>query len=330
MTTRKLLTVVACMVLGTALSGCQIGGSTVSDKEGYFSWVDEQGRVRYSPIVEAPAQESPVSENTVEEEFTTANYPDAEELRRKGYVRDGDEQPYFTWRDADGTLRTTYYQPDTRTDEEKGATVPAVGATPATVYLAGAVLAESAPVPGHDPDAFAILGIKETGVDYLTRFSETCCNTLNTEAHERWQEGREFGVRLEESSPEHRFLTGVSPYQLIALPQTDRIGGEMYRVRSYANKGVVVLSVLFLDSELKPLRLVTDMVSDFEPENWHRRGYLETHIPVSNTRKKEHWMLLFTRDVDLQGQTVIETRHGLLRIPHVTSGEIGLTTVDAP
>ena len=48
---------------------------------------------------------------------------------------------------------------------------------------------------------------------------------------------------------------------------------------------------------------------------------------VENARKR--WMLIFTRDEDLEGQTVIETDRGPQKIPHVSTGEFGLTTVKA-
>ncbi|WP_236744244.1 hypothetical protein [Marinobacter similis] len=103
----------------------------MSEREGYYTWVDEQGRVRYSPIVatsdQTPAKESAsetagagqqkmpesnaaaapaeeaggaVSSEGEETEFTLENYPDANELAKDGYVRPGERQPYFTWRDA--------------------------------------------------------------------------------------------------------------------------------------------------------------------------------------------------------------------------------------
>lgn len=272
-----------------------------------------------------PAESQPASDD----EFTAENYPDAEELRRQGYVREGDEQPYFTWRDADGTVRNTYYQPDTRTDEEKGRVAPPLGETPAKVYHASDTLVEAEPVAGYDPDAFTILGIDSNDDDYLTKFSETCCSTLDVENHERWQENREFGIHLDESSPTHSFLTGKSLYQLIALPQAEDAGGGMLRLRSYATgKGVVAPSVVFLDGNLRPVRLITDMVSDFVPENWHRRGYLEARIPYFSTGA-ERWMLIFTRHQDLEGQTVIETRRGPRKIPHISTGEMGLKMIDA-
>lgn len=334
MITRKVLTALACTAL---LAGCQVGGSTVSEKEGYFTWVDEQGRARYSPIAEAHSVGSPDKSvpdkpvaggkeqngESAAEEFNTGNYPDAEELRRKGYVRDGDRQPYFTWRDAEGNVRTSPYQPDTRTEAEKAFVALSSEVTPARVYRANDTPGTSEPVVGYDPNAFAILGIEESNGNFLERFSETCCQALDVQNHERWQEGRELGIYLTEDSPVHRFLTGESPYQLIALPYGASSGEQVLRMRSYANNGVFIPSVVFLDSELTPVRLVSDLVSDFEPENWHRRGYLEARIPVSASQK-ERWLLIYTRDEDTEDQTVIDTRRGPRKIPHVSVGEIGL------
>ncbi|MGO1463458.1 MAG: MalM family protein [Marinobacter sp.] len=317
------LKTVVCIIFWAALAGCQVGGSTVSDKEGYFTWVDEQGRVRYSPI----AEEEP-HKKTTDEEFNATNYPDAEALRRKGYVREGEQQPYFTWRDAEGNVRNTAYQPDTRTDKEKGRVAPPATITPANVYRATDMLVSADPVAGHDPDAFAILGIEKNGDNYLERFAGTCCQGIETENHERWQEGRKFGIHLTENSPVHGFLTGKSPYQLISLPHREKPGGQVMRLRSYANNGIFVPSVVFLNSDLVPVRLVTDLVSKFEPENWHRRGYLEARIPVLEV-KAERWMLIFTRKKDLEGQTVVETRRGPRKIPHVTTGEFGLSMIEA-
>lgn len=313
------------------VAGCQIGGSTVSGREGYFTWVDEQGQVRYTPVAQSPEppekREGGPEKNGLEEEFSAENYPDAEDLRGRGYVREGDPKPYYTWRDAEGNLRATYYQPDTRTDEEKGLVPQPPEMTSASVYRAGDSPLTTEPVSGHDPDAFAILGIGQESPGYLERFSRTCCQTLESRDGETWQEDREFGVYITERSPTHDFLTGKSPYQLIALPGEPRRKGKVLRLRSYASNGVFVPSVLFLDGDFAPLRLVMDLVSDFEPENWHRRGYLEARIPLSPSRD-ERWILIFTRDDDLQGQTVVQTRRGPQKIPHVRIGEFGLILED--
>nr|WP_227506640.1 MalM family protein [Marinobacter subterrani] len=339
MTNSMFLKSAFCLLLATALTGCQVGGSPVSEREGYFTWVDEQGRVRSSPIVGTDGQSKgkiagekalePGEQPALDEEteYTLENYPDAEQLARDGYVRPGQRQPYFTWRDAQGNVRVSYYRPDTRTDQQKGLVEPPVRITEARVYHAGDQQVAPAPVPGYDPDAFAILGIEPAADDFLARFSASCCESLETQGYQSWQSGREFGVRLSESSSVHSFLTGASPYQLVALPAADKGGSLVFRLRSYARNGVFVPSVVFLGERMEPIRLVTDLVMDFEPESWHQRGYLEAWIPAFPDRG-ERWMVLFTRKSDLESQTVIETPSGPQSIPHVRHGEIGVMQVE--
>ncbi|MBL3825375.1 hypothetical protein JHD60_11435 [Marinobacter sp. MW3] len=340
-----------CLSLAALLGGCQIGGSTVSEREGYFTWVDEQGRVRYSPIAETGNKESdkdaqeqgdpgaavepaqsdnaadPESELREETEYTLENYPDAGELEKNGYVRPGERQPYFTWRDAEGNVRVSYYRPDTRSDLEKGLVAPPVQITEASVYHAGPDGADQTPVEGYDPDAFAILGIEAPTDDFFTRFSATCCDSMDAASRQEWQSGREFGVTLSDGSVTHPFLTGTSPYQLVELPDADKHASLVIRLRSYAKDGVFVPSLVFLDETMAPLRLVTDLVMDFTPENWHRRGYLEAWVPAF-PRQGERWLVLFTREQDLEGQTVMETGDGPRKIPHIRRGEIGLMQVE--
>lgn len=348
MTIRVLVKLAVVSTVAVLAVGCQVGGTPVSEREGYFTWVDEQGRVRYSPIVEKPAEKSdagvePASvsadgeagngdepdasrmSRTLEEEteYTLENYPDATELAKDGYVRPGERQPYFTWRDAEGNVRVSYFQPDTRSEEEKGRVPPPIELTPASIYHAGPDLAPEEPVSGSDPDAFAVLGIESGNEDYFARFRKFCCRGLGTRNHEEWQKGREFGVDIDRQSPVHDFLTGTSPFQLIDLAGVADRTDFIVRIRSYNQDGVVVPSLVFLDSEFEPVRLVTDLVSPYEPETWSRRGYLEAWVPVFPA-EGERWLVIFTRDEDVKRQTVIETDRGPKAIPHVVHGEIGL------
>jgi hypothetical protein len=347
----SLLKSALCLFLVAVLGGCQVGGSTVSEREGYFTWVDEQGRVRYSPIAGAAnnktdkdaealpdpgsAEETAQSDDGAnpesglqeENEYTLENYPDAAELEKDGYVRPGERQPYFTWRDAEGNVRVSYYRPDTRSDIQKGLIEPPVQITEASIYHADPDGADQTPVEGYDPDAFAILGIEAPTDDFFDRFTATCCESLDVRSRQGWQSGREFGVTLSDEASTHPFLTGNSPYQLIALPDPDKHRSLVIRLRSYARDGVFVPSLVFLDEKMAPLRLVTDLVMDFTPENWHRRGYLEAWVPAF-PGQGERWLVLFTREQDLKGQTVIETRFGPQKIPHIRRGEIGLMQVE--
>lgn len=324
-------------LFATVLAGCQVGGSTVSQREGYFTWVDEQGRVRYSPIIEADEQSSASapgskSQSQTQEheqgqdqysEYTLENYPDADQLAKDGYVRPGERQPYFTWRDSEGNVRVSYYRPDVRSDVEKGLAPPPIEITQASVYYPAPELTPTEPVEGYDPQAFEVLGVEHDPGSFFDRFASTCCRGLETEGHAEWQQGREFGVDIEESSPTYQFVTGESPYQLVALSSVITRPDFVMRLRSFARDGVFVPSLAFLDRNFQPLRLVTDLVSRYEPENWHRRGFLEAWVPVFPDQG-ERWILVFTRHEDLLTQEVIEGNGGPRAIPHVNQGELGL------
>ncbi|QSP93567.1 hypothetical protein LPB19_10090 [Marinobacter salinisoli] len=328
--------------IGILLSGCQLGGAPVAEQDGYFTWVDEMGRVQYSRIVKDPdtgadaIDESTTAHGTEsssqsldeETEYTLENYPDGNQLERDGYIRPGEPLPYFTWRDAEGNIRVSYFRPDTRTDIERGKAAPPVELSPSSIYQAGALATVSeAPVEGADPEAFAILGIADSEEDYLARFAESCCVELKSQEFSEWQQGREFGVDITDESPAHPFLSGRSPYHLIALSSVFSVPDFIMRLRSYESDGVFVPSLLFLDRDFRPLRLVTDIVSAYTPESWSRRGFLEAWIPVF-PGEGERWMVIFTRKQDLDGQTVVEDRRGPRAIPHVGEGELGLMMVE--
>lgn len=328
--------VVAMILAGVLLAGCQTGGSTPSSQEGYFTWVDDKGRVQHSRIIRepepdpedfAPDQDSGDQSTPVDDpEFNLENYPDGNELERRGYVRPGEPQPYFTWQDAEGNIRTSYYQPDTRSEVEKGRIRPPVKLTPASIYHRNASSAPVTKRDGGDPDAFAILGIDAARDGFLKRWAENCCEDFGRGDVEDWRSDREFGVTLDDNTPVHEFMTGRSPYRLIRV----RAGGErrdfILRLRSFAKDGLFVPSVAFLDTNMKPVRIVTDLVAEYVPETWHRHGYLESFIPVFPGHG-ERWMVIFTRDEDLQGQTVIEDKRGPRAILHSLRGELGLAEV---
>ncbi|MCG7199338.1 MalM family protein [Marinobacter pelagius] len=340
---RQILLVAAVAVV----AGCQVGGAPVSEREGYFTWVDEQGRVRYSPIPDQPEAGGTDTQKRVsageqasvppetgkhgtsgleeDDEYTLENYPDAEQLARDGYVRPGEPRPYFTWRDAEGNIRVSYYTPDTRTDVQKGRVAPPVEITPARIHQPGPAPEPAAPVEGYDPDAFAILGIE--GKDrFFDRFASRCCETITARERQAWPPGREFEVDIRGASDRHDFSTGSSPFALLALPSAREYPDFVFRLRSFARDGLFVPSLAFLDGNLRPVRVVTDMAMVFEPESWHSRAYLEAWLPAFPARG-ERWVLIFTRAEDLRGQTVTETKRGPLSIPHASEGELSLRLV---
>ncbi|HLT14267.1 MAG TPA: MalM family protein [Marinobacter sp.] len=333
------------LLAATLSAGCQFGGGNAgaeAGREGYFTWVDELGRVRYSriPASQSPDQDrnsgqvggldqrdSASSELLDDVEYTTENYPDGEELARKGFIRPGQRQPYFTWLDAEGNVRVSYYTPKIESEQQKGAGPAPLELTPASVYLPSERPASTDPVEGYDPDAFAILGIEKEQPSGLEQFSSYCCEALSSRSFQDWQNGTEFGVRFESETPRHEFSTGESPFQLIALPSGAFQPGFVMRIRSYDHKGMVIPSLAFLDRDFRPVRVVTDLVMGYTPENWRRRGFLEAWVPAF-PGQGERWLVVYTRTVDLEGQTVIESPQGPRAIRHTAVGELGITTFE--
>lgn len=317
------------------LSGCQLpGGKASGAKEGYFTWVDEQGQVRQTVIPEgndAQADSGPgVSESSGARhpEFNLEHYPDGDALAERGYIRPGDPEPYFTWRDAQGNLRVSYYRADTRTAVEKGDIKPPLELTEASVYQA-TTTPESPGLPeGADAFAAAVLGLDTDEAPFFERWASACCASLERSGHIDWQPDREFAVNLEQSSPTHGFITGNSHYRLVRLPRHSRDQNDfILRLRSFDQKGVFVPSIAFLDDQFRPLRLVTKLVAEYVPESWSRHGHLRAYIPVFPSRG-ERWLLIYTSADDIEGQTVTDTRYGPRAIRHQPTGQLGLVKAE--
>ncbi|WP_323750649.1 MalM family protein [Marinobacter sp.] len=332
------------LVVVTFLAGCQLGGgsSGISERDGYFTWVDEQGRVRYTRIpdsetssaetqageVESAQTKDPflASTSPSEEDYTPENYPDGEELADKSFVRDGQRPPYFTWLDAQGNVRVSYYTPDID-GRSSGSRASPIHLTPASVHLPSQSVAEMEPVEGYDPYAFAILGVEPNQVSEFDEFSSLCCTEFANKDHQNWVEGSEFGIQIDGEAPRHQFSSGESPFQLIALLFDSAKSGFVMRLRAYDHQGVFVPSLAFLDRDFGVVRIVTDLVMDYTPENWHRRGYVEAWVPVFSGQG-ERWLVLYTRSQDLEGQTVVATDTGPKVIPHNEKGELGIVTFE--
>ena len=332
------------LVTVTLMAGCQVGGgsSGLSERDGYFTWVDEQGRVRYSRIPESEtAEESSKKKESqsaaakdpflastppVDADYTAENYPDGDELADKGFVRDGQRPPYFTWLDAEGNVRVSYYTPGVKNQNTDSRSSP-INLTPASVHLPSQSVGEVEPVEGYDPNAFAVLGIEQKPTSEFDEFAEHCCTDLANKDYQDWVEGSEFGVQIDHDAPRHRFSSGESPFQVIALPLSASKPGFVMRLRAYDHHGVFVPNMAFLDREFKVVRMVTDLVMGYTPENWHRRGYLEAWVPAF-PGQGERWLVIFTRSEDLNAQTVISTESGPKAIHHNETGELGIATFE--
>jgi hypothetical protein len=351
----RYMPVLALSVSSLLLAACQSTGAGPDRDDGYFTWVDEQGRVRQSVIpresleeavsmtpVASSATATPTRERSAEAgvdgssggstasrtdaEFNLENYPDGNELAEAGFVRPGDPMPYFTWLDAAGNVRVSYFTPDTRTDVEKGLISPPVRLTPASTYQPDPDGA-APDAPEANADTLAILGVEQGGLSWFEQWRKACCDNLAPSSPQAWEEDREFSVSIDKNAPRHGFSTGESAYRLVRLPAAGKRKDLVVRLRSFAVDGeLFVPSLAFLDGALNPVRVVTDIAHQFVPESWHRQAYLQAWIPAF-PEQGERWILIFTREQDLKGQTVVEGRYRPVVYQHEQAGLMSVEAV---
>ena len=94
------------------LAGCQTGSSGVAEREGYFSWVDEQGRVRYSRIPDAQREDvtpgEPDAKSVAEPADETVRVSRANAEARIAPTREGYVNAIQVWPFTDGALYQVY------------------------------------------------------------------------------------------------------------------------------------------------------------------------------------------------------------------------------
>ncbi|TBW59168.1 hypothetical protein EZI54_02330 [Marinobacter halodurans] len=250
-------------------------------------------------------------------EYNLDNYPDGDELAKRGFIREGDPLPYYTWRDASGQVRVDYYRP------EPGFEKPARG-RPAPRLSAAMVIDGRSPASSRkaNPETLAVLGIDWTET-LLQSWQEHCCEDLPVKDPVAWDDSREFQVELDDMAPEFGFSTGSSVYRLVRLPSASESGAFVMQVRSYEDHGVFLPTLVFLGRDMQTRRMVTELVYDYSPENWHRHGYLEARVPVFPDHG-DRWLLIMSRGDDQAGQTVLEADGAPQVIRHTARGLVSL------
>lgn len=255
-----------------------------------------------------------------DDEYTLENYPDGDELAKKGFIREGDPLPYYTWRDAQGNVRVDYYRPEP--GFEKASAANDGPALSSALVLDGS--RQSLP-DRVNRETLKVLGIDRTE-SLIQSWMDQCCEGLPVKDLADWDDSREFQLDFDDLAPEFTFSTGDSIYRLVRLPEGKGVTAFVLQLRTYIDHGVFVPTLAFLDKDMQTQRLVTDLVFDFRPESWHSHGFLEARVPVFPDRG-DHWLLIMSRQEDQAGQTVVETEKGPEVIPHADHGLLGLAQI---
>ncbi|MGP4842677.1 MalM family protein [Marinobacter sp. 1Y8] len=250
-------------------------------------------------------------------DYNLRNYPDGDELAKKGFLREGDPLPYYTWRDGQGNVRVDYYRPEPGFEKNKTNAAPP--------ELSEAMVLDGSRSHADNKmsaEAVAVMELDQSG-SLMDEWVALCCADLPVKDVAEWDDSREFQVDLDDMAPEYPFATGESAYRLMKLPKSSNASAFVVRVRSYVKSGVFVPTLVFLDKDMGTRRLVTEVAFDYEPESWHSHGYIEARVPVFPA-EGDRWLLIISRGEDQRDQTVVETDKGPLVIPHKSTGLLGV------
>ncbi|MGA4323522.1 MalM family protein [Ectopseudomonas hydrolytica] len=274
--------------------------STGESKRRYFTWVDGSGQLHNSFYAGAQIAGASGRDQVLASGERAGDYIDSQVLEGRGFLRDGDDSPYFTWVDEQGRMHNSPVPTASRN---------AAAAQTAVRYTEGRQIEferskPALPMLDGQPTAAmqALLAGSEVREEGLYgELVARCCGQLRDSDFKPLSADEPRFEELDRFSPSFDFPMGRSYYAALRLPASRQSYG--LRVRSFANRQVVYPSLLFLDEAKRPTRLVSDAVYQLHPETWYRYAFIEGTVQV-RAERGERYVLLITTDQDRSLQTL--------------------------
>ena len=274
--------------------------SSGESKRRYFTWVDASGNLQNSFYAGQQVQAGG-NEILLGTGERSSAYISSDVLEGRDFARDEQDGRYFTWVDEQGRMRNSKVPP-------KGvkAPTPTLHKVPLTQGREVTFDAKPQALPGLDGQPTAAMqallaGTEEKTAGRYQALVERCCGQLNEEDFTLISADEPRCEELNRFSPSLDFPMGKSYYAALKLPRSQYDFG--LRIRSFANKQVAYPSLLFLDQNKQPTRLVSDAVYQLHAETWYRYAFIEGTVPV-RAAAGEHYVLLLTTDEDRSLQTL--------------------------
>ena len=274
--------------------------SSGESKRRYFTWVDASGNLQNSFYAGQQVQAGG-NEILLGTGERSSAYISSDVLEGRDFASDEQDGRYFTWVDEQGRMRNSKVPP-------KGvkAPTPTLHKVPLTQGREVTFDAKPQALPGLDGQPTAAMqallaGTEEKTAGRYQALVERCCGQLNEEDFTLISADEPRYEELNRFSPSLDFPMGKSYYAALKLPRSQYDFG--LRIRSFANKQVAYPSLLFLDQNKQPTRLVSDAVYQLHAETWYRYAFIEGTVPV-RAAAGEHYVLLLTTDEDRSLQTL--------------------------
>jgi len=261
-----------------------------------------------------------------------ADFVDSEDLLQ-GNVNEEGERPFYMTMNPDGEQDVIFYSPSVMRKAIKEREYKEQLST-ATIFRADKAALVAVPKRA-DPTALRILqGGLEKKKSFFEQFSQTCCGNLPTiELLDLSEDARVFD-ELNKNDTSYRFVDGTSRYALAILPARDQ--NYLVVLKSFVRKfkelgiehGVFIPQVVFLDENMKPTRIASDIVMQSFSETWTSYGYLKAVLEVEQTAAvRERFILLYTNKDQLRRRSQVQNEEGLWDIEHMDVGSLELSLV---
>ncbi|RMH82723.1 transcriptional regulator [Pseudomonas sp. AOB-7] len=273
--------------------------STGESKRRYFTWVDGSGQLQNSFYAGEQVAGVARRDRLLASGERAGDYIDSAVLEGRGFVRDGDDSPYYTWVDEQGRMHNSPVVAG-----QRGAS--GSGQSASVRYSEGRQIEfergqPALPLLDGQPTAAMqalLAGSQSRGDGLYGELLTRCCGQLRDSDFTALSADEPRYEELDRFSPSFEFPMGRSYYAALKLPASRQTYG--LRVRSFANRQVVYPSLLFLDEAKRPTRLVSDAVYQLHPETWYRYAFIEGTVQV----RAERYVLLLTTDEDRALQTL--------------------------
>ncbi len=222
-------------------------------------------------------------------------YTDAEVLEKRGF--DQNTGGFYTIVDAEGNYINV----------PKQGQLPTATADQAPqnyqIVAREQSLKETASPGKADPLALQLLGIDQSDRRDIDIVAANCCEELLTFDRTELDDEDDRVIEIDDRDYFHQFGVGRSLLRVISLPE--EMESPLYRLRSFAVPGIFYPSIITLDKDFQPVRLIQDILYIYEPANWFRHAYMEGFFTVQPEHEK--YLILFSSYDDKRKRTVIES-----------------------
>lgn len=265
-------------------------------------------------------------------------FMDGDELERTGARKDVEKAPYFITVDVDGKPINTHYDPVLVSEALDKQRNKKIEYTQARVYEEYNHTGNSAALDlpeGADPVAAQLLssGEKEFNL-YFEAFTQHCCQQLPNIVTPSVEFGRPRGFKLTQEDLYYRFNDGDSRFLLVRLPAEGRDNYPL-RIRSFIrtfkklsiDRGVFFPQIITLNTEYKPVRIMTGPVLKYQAETWSKHGYLEGVFQIDRSEEKDERYVLINTTRDVLRQSSVIDAENPIEIQHMSIGSFEIEAI---